>query len=83
MLWAVQPISTGEFFVMVAVAPVDSTADPAVSPTIVFDIRGAEASLEGSVISVAVVVPLVLLAAAWGVRRSERRRLAALVIPPD
>jgi hypothetical protein len=81
--WEVQPISTGEFFVMVAVAPVDSTADPAVSATTVFRISGAEASLEASVISVALAAPLVLLAAAWGVRRSERRRLAALAVPPD
>ncbi len=82
ILWEVQPISTGEFFVMVAVAPVDPTADPAVSATIVFNITGAEASVEGSVVSVAIVAPLVLLAAAWGVRRSERRRLAALAVPP-
>lgn len=77
-LWEVQPITTGEFLVMVAVAPVDPGRNPTISPSVLFSITRAEASLGGSVFVVAFGVPLLLLLLALRTRQMERRRLTAL-----
>jgi hypothetical protein len=83
ILWEVQPISTGDFFVMVALAPVDPSELPTITTTMVFSIVGAEASLEKSVVFVAIAVPLLLLAGAWGISRLERLRLSNLSVSLD
>lgn len=77
--WDIKPIKTGEYFVMIAVTPLDpGETPPVLSPNIVFDVSPPGALAFGSVIAVSSLVPLTLITVDSIMRRRQRRRLGLL-----